>query len=170
MTASRNKLMIRGAVAIVLAAVSIFFYIANMDLVQKNKKMLKYIKNEAVYQQDLSNLKAAESLFTAYIIPLEAKPDLEKIKDAHIDTLLRLVGQNRLQLDAYRPEVEPAQDGTTIFRYHLTMSGDFVDVLRFFYALQAESKYMVIPKYDIKFNADRSVQVGVTVEIIGIQG
>ena len=158
------------AAAAVLAIIAAVLFYMNKNLMLENKKMIKYIKNEAVFKQDLENLRKSEDLFSRYIIRIKkgGKADLEKIKADYFNELLRLIETSNLKVDSYRSEIEE-KDGFVIFRYDITIVGDFVRVVGFFSRLRKQSAYVYIDKYVAELHREKMIRMALTVEIPGFE-
>lgn len=158
-----------GAAAAAVIIASVLFYM-NKSLVHRNTKMIKYIKNEAAFKQDLENLKKSEALFSRYIAPIKNsdKAELERIKSGYIDELLRFIETSGLKVDSYRSEIEN-KDGFVIFKYDITIVGEFVKVIQFFSRLQEEAKYIFAAKYIIERHRETLTRMALTVEIVGLE-
>lgn len=166
-----KEVVIKGVLVLVLTVAAFGFYYIDKNLVKENQKMIKYIKNEEVFKRNLDILKENENLFRKYIIALEpraADAELEKIKSGYIDDLLNIIRKQEIQVDSYRSEIEK-KDGFVIFKYDITIIGDFVRVLRFFNRLMDGYKHIYVTRYDIRMNVNTLVRLGMTVEIMGME-
>jgi len=163
-------MIIKIAAAVVLLVIAAVLFYVNKNLMRENKKMMKYIKNEAAFKQDLANLKKSEDLFSQYIVRIKkgSKADREKIKSDYINELLGLVETGKLKVDSYRSQVEES-DGFVIFKYDITIVGDFVQAIGFFSRLRKEAKYIYVDKYAIELHLEKFVRMALTVEIVGVE-
>jgi len=167
----QKGLVIRTALVLVLAVIAVLLFVANKDLLKDNRKMIKYIKNQEVFKRDLKHLRTSENLLEKYIVKIDknaADADLEKIKSGYIDDLLDIIKKADLQVDSYRSEIEKSEE-FVIFKYNITIVGEFIRVLRFFYRLQEQAKYMYVSRYDIRLHVRTKVRLGLTVDIIGVK-
>lgn len=163
-------MIIKIAAAVVLVVIAAVLFYVNKSLMRENKKMIKYIKNEEAFKQDLDNLRKSEGLFSQYIVRIKKgnKADREKVKSDYINELLQLVETSNLKVDSYRSQIEE-KDGFVIFKYNITIVGDFVQAIRFFSRLQKEAKYIYIAKYNIELYLEKSTRMALTVEIVGVE-
>jgi hypothetical protein len=164
-------LMIKIAVVLVLTLIAFLLFYSNKNRVKENQKMIKYIRGEAVFKQDLQRLTASESLFEQYIVKIEKNADdadLEKIKSGYIDDLLGMIKKTDLQVDSYRSEIEK-KEGFVIFRYDITIVGEFIQVLRFFNRLLEDAHHIFVSRYDIRMHINTLIRMGLTVDIIGME-
>ena len=71
-------------------------------------------------------------------------------------------------MDSYRSEIEKSEE-FVIFKFNITIVGEFIQVLRFFHRLREQAKYMYISSYDIRLHIKTDIRLGLTVHIIGVQ-
>jgi hypothetical protein len=164
-------LVIKIAVVLVLALAAFLLFYTNQHRVKENQKMLKYIKNEAAFKQELAQLRANESQFEKYIVKLDNKTadaDLEKIKSGYIDDLLGMIKKDNLQVDSYRSEIEK-KEGLVIFKYDITIVGEFIQALYFFNRLLEQHHHIFVSRYDIRLHINTLIRMGLTVDIIGME-
>ena len=164
-------LLIKIAVVLTLILIAFLLFYSNQNRIKENQKMIKYIKNEAVFKQDLHQLRTSEDQYEKYIINIEkntAAADLEKIKSGYNDDLLGMIKKNNLQVDSYRSEIEK-KEGFVIFRYDITIVGEFIQVLRFFNWLLEQAPYIFVSRYDIRLHINTLIRMGLTVDIIGME-
>lgn len=167
----QKGLVIKIVLVLVLAVIAVLLFAANKDLLKENRKMIKYIKNQEVYQQDLKQLRTSENQLEKYVVQIgenAADADLEKTKSGYIDDLLDIIKKNDLQVDSYRSEIEKSED-FVIFKYNITIVGEFIQVLRFFHHLLDQAKYMYVSSYDIRLHIKTDIRLGLTVHIIGVK-
>lgn len=163
--------MIKLMLVLVLVVIALLLSQANKDLMKENRKMIKYIKNQEVFHRDLKLMRKSESLLEKYIVKIgknTADADLEKIKSGYIDDLLDTIKKNDLEVDSYRSEVQKSE-GFVIFKYDITIVGDFIQVIRFFYRLLDQFKHIYVSRYDIRLHIRAKVRLGLTVEILGVE-
>ncbi|UCH94037.1 MAG: hypothetical protein JSV88_27740 [Candidatus Aminicenantes bacterium] len=164
-------LIIKVAMVLVLSIIAVLLFYTNKDLMKKNQKMIKYIKNEEVFKRELMHLKKSENQFEKYIVKVgknAANADLEKIKSGYIDELLDMIKKDNLQVDSYRSEIQES-DGFAIFKYNITIVGDFIQVLRFLNRLLEQTRHIYVSRYDIRLHISTLVRMGLTVDIIGME-
>ena len=163
--------IIKASLMLVLLVIALLLFYANEDLMKENRKMIKYIKNQEVFQRDLEQLRKSEGLLEKYFIKIgknKSDADLEKIKSGYIDQLLARVKKSDLQVDSYRSEMEKSR-GFVIFKYNVTIVGEFVQLLRFFYRLLDQAKHIYVSRYDIRLHLKTKIRMGLAVEIIGME-
>ncbi len=167
----QKSLIIKIVLVLVLALIALLLFFANKDLLKENRKMIKYIKNQEVFKRDLKHLRTSENQLEKYIVKIgenAVDADLEKIKSGYIDDLLDIIKKNDLQVDSYRSEIEKSE-GFVIFKYNITIVGEFIQVLRFFHRLLDQAKYIYVSRYDIRLHVRTKVRLGLTVDIIGVK-
>lgn len=167
----QKGLIIKISLVLVLAVIAVLLFAANKDLLNENRKMIKYIKNQEVFKQDLKHLRTSENQLEKYLVKIEenaSDADLEKIKSGYIDDLLEIIKKNDLQVDSYRSEIEKSED-FVIFKYNITIVGEFIRVLRFFHRLHEQAKYMYVSGYDIRLHIKTDIRLGLTIHIIGVK-
>lgn len=167
----QKGLIIKIALVLVLAIIAVLLFFANRDLVKENWKMIKYIKNQEVFKRDLKHLRTSENQLEKYIVKIgknAADADLEKIKSGYIDDLLDIIKKSDLQVDSYRSEIEKSE-GYVIFKYNITIVGEFIQVLRFFHRLLDQAKHIYVSRYDIRLHIKTKIRLGLTVDIIGVK-
>jgi hypothetical protein len=167
----QKGLIIRISLVLVLAVIAVLLFASNKDLLNENRKMIKYIKNQEVFKQDLKHLRTSENQLEEHLVKIgknASDADLEKIKSGYIDDLLEIIKENDLQVDSYRSEIEKSED-FVIFKYNITIVGEFIRVLRFFYRLLEQAKYMYVAGYDIRLHIKTDIRLGLTVHIIGVK-
>ena len=164
-------LMIKIAVVLALTLIALLLFYSNKNRVKENQKMIKYIRSEAVFKQDLHRLNTSESQFEKYIVKIDknaADGDLEKIKSGYIDDLLGMIKKGNLQVDSYRSEIEK-KEGFVIFKYDITIVGELIQVLHFFNRLLEEAHHIFVSRYDIRLHVNTLIRMGLTVDIIGME-
>jgi hypothetical protein len=167
----QKGLIIKIVLVLVLAVIAVLLFAANKDLLKENRKMIKYIKNQEAYQRDLKLLRTSENQLEKYFVKIgenATDADLEKIKSGYIDNLLDIIKKNDLQVDSYRSEIEKSED-FVIFKYNITIVGEFIRVIRFFHRLLDQAKYMYVYSYDIRLHIKTDIRLGLTVHIIGVK-
>jgi len=167
----QKGLVIKMVSVVVLAVIAVFLFAANKGLWRENRKMVKYIKNQEVYKASLKALGTSENQLEKYIVKIgenASDADLEKIKSGYIDELLDIIKKTELQVDSYRSEIEKSED-FVIFKYNITIVGDFIQVLRFFHRLQEQASYMYVSGYDIRLHIKTNIRLGLAVDIIGVK-
>lgn len=167
----QKGLVIKIVLVLVLAVIAVLLFLTNKDLLKENRKMIKYIKNKEVFKQELKHLRTSENQLEKYLVKIErnaSDADLEKIKSGYIDDLLDIIKKNDLQVDSYRSEIEKSE-GFVIFKYNITIVGEFIQVLRFFYRLLDQAKYIYVSRYDIRLHIKTKIRLGLTVDIIGVK-
>ncbi len=167
--ATQKSMLAKLAVTVVLLITAITLFYMNANLAADNKKMIKRINKEAAIKRNYSSLQSCESLFTPLTVKLGAKPDLEKMKSDYMDYLNQSVQKSNVTVDSFRSEIEE-KDGYTLFKYSLSILGDFPDVIRFFFQLNQEAKHIFVERYDIKLHEEKSVRMALRVEIVGVPG
>lgn len=170
-TAGFKGMIVKIVVVLALALVAAVLFFMNKNLVRENKKMIKYIKNEGAFKQDLNNLKESEDIFSQYIVRVEKgnNADRERIKSDYINQLLQLIDTNGLKVDSYRSGIEE-KDGFVIFRYNVTIVGEFVRAIVFFSRLREQAKYIYVDKYAAELHRETLIRMALTVEIVGVEG
>jgi hypothetical protein len=167
----QKSLIIKIVLVLVLAVIAVLLFAANKGLLKENRKMIKYIKNQEAYQRDLKLLRTSENQLEKYSVKIgenATDADLEKIKSGYIDDLLDIIKKNDLQVDSYRSEIEKSED-FVIFKYNITIVGEFIQVIRFFHRLLDQAKYMYVSSYDIRLHIKTDIRLGLTVHIIGVK-
>lgn len=163
-----RAILVKAALAVLLAVVSVFLLLTEQGLVRENKKMLKLIKNEEKLRRNFSKLQESEAIFAQYYVPLDSQSDLEKIKADTIAGLMKIIEANNLKVDSYRSEVEEAGE-FTLFKYNLTIVGVYPDVVRFFSLLAQDAGNIYVTGYTIKLHIETSVRMGLQVELLGVR-
>jgi len=165
----QRGLIIKVILVLCLAVIAVLLFYLNKDLMKNNKKMIKYIKNEDIFKRDLHRLKKYEGQLAEYITKIDkdaSASDLEKIKSGYIDELLDVIKADDLQVDSYRSEIEKS-DGFVIFKYNITIVGEFLQLLRFFNHLLERWKHIFVSGYDIRLHVKSKIRIGLTVNVIG---
>ncbi len=165
----QQTFILKILLVIVLAAAAVFLVYTNKSLVRENKKMIKFINNEQVFQQNLEALETNKTRFAKYVIDIKSGTDLEKIKADYINQLLRLVEISGLKVDSYRSGIEK-KDGFVVFKYNVTIVGDFVRAIRFFSLMRKEAPHIYVARYDIRLHLEKLTRMGLTLEIVAVEG
>lgn len=165
-----RTLRIKIILVLALILFSLFMWDANGELMQENQKKYKYIRSEESIRARFDEMVTAKERFAKFTIPIAGDVDTEKIKSDYITLLLDMVGKNNLKTDSYRSEVEE-QDGFVMFKYNITIIGDFFDILKFFNRLPGlpKGRYFYIRSYDIKLHQETRVRMGLRVEVPGVR-
>jgi hypothetical protein len=163
-----EKKLILKLIAIFFMVIAIFLlFSTNKSLVSENKKMVKLIRNEKNIRSQFEKIKQNEELFYyKYILAIDKDTDLEKIKSNYINYLLELMKEKKLKVDSYRSEIKE-EGNFKIFKYNISVYGDFIDVIGFFYRLREKYKYIYVKDYVIKLSGDKFVRMGLKLEIVG---
>jgi len=163
-----HPLITKGAIALLLAILAFIFFQINQDLVKANRKMLKYIKNEDAFKQNLLFLRKNVSQFAPYIVSISGKgaQDLEKEKSLYMNQLLDLAKGNELKVDSYNTEIDDKEGTFVTFRYQISLIGDFVRIIQFFSQIQKETRHIYIRSYEIRKHVRDNVRLGMTAEVV----
>ncbi len=162
-----EKKLILKLIAIFLMVFAIFLlFSTNKSLVSENKKMVKLIRNEKNLRNQFEKIKQNEELFCKYILAIHKDTDLEKIKSNYINYLLELMKEKKLKVDSYRSEIKE-EGNFKIFKYNISVYGNFIDVIGFFYRLREKYKYIYVKDYVIKLSGDKFVRMDLKLEIVG---
>ena len=167
----QKGLILKVAGVLILVVIAVLLFYLNKDLIKKNQKMIKYIKNEEVFKEDLLRLQKHEGVLAEFITKIEpnaSDADLEKIKSGYIDELLDKIKADDMQVDSYRSEIEKS-DGFVIFKYNITIVGEFLQLLRFFSHLLEQSKHIYVSGYDIRLHVNTKIRLGLAINIIGME-
>lgn len=162
-------LVVKAGLSLLLAVLSAGLFLAAVDTLAKNRKMLRYLKNEAVYRTHLESLRKSKETFATYVKRLETGADNGKIKSEYNTQLLQVITDNKLKIDSYRSEIEEEEGGFIAFKYNVTVEGDFLDVIALFTALRVSLPEMYVDKYDIKVHLEDLVRVGFRAAVIGVR-
>ncbi len=173
--AVQGRLLLKVALAALILFFAVQLFYTNQDLAAQNKKMAKYIDNEAAFRRNQKALQKSEALFSRYMVKVdlptgsdeERANSLEKVKSQYIDQLLQLVKSSNLRVDSYRSEVESKED-FVLFKYNVTLLGDFVEIIGFFNRMGTESPFVLVKEYNMKMHLGKQVRMALRVEVVGV--
>ena len=162
-----EKKLVLKLITIFLMFLAIFLiFSTNKSLVSENKKMVKLIRNEKNLRNQFEKINQNEDLYYTGLPAIDKDTDLEKIKSNYINYLLELMKEKKLKVDSYRSEIKE-EGNFKIFKYNISIYGDFIDVIGFFYRLRGKYKYIYVKDYVIKLSGDKFVRMGLKLEIVG---
>jgi hypothetical protein len=169
MQRGQKQFIIKIVLVVLLIVTAIILAYSNGQLLQDNKKMIKFINNEEVFKQNLKGLQESEAGIAKNILIIPKDADLEKIKGEYINRLMQMVQRSDLKVDSYRSEIEK-KDGFVVFKYNVTIVGDFVQALHFFSLLGNEATNAYVSRYDFQLHQEKMIRLGLTVEVLGAEG
>lgn len=161
----RGPLFSKVVVSLLLLVAAVLLVQGNLELIRENRRMVKFIKNQNVFEGNLAALQKSEESFKRLIIPLEKDADSEKMKADHINRLLAVVKSAGMKMDSYNSETLE-HDGWVIFRHNVTIVGDFVRALYFFAQLRERAPHIYVARYDIRRYQEDQVRLGLIVEVV----
>ncbi len=123
-------------------------------------------QREATITNRFENLKAEAEKMRALVLPLQPGDDLEKIKNRYINDVMNILKQFNLKVDSYRSEVAQ-EDGFQLFKYNVSVLGDFLDVIRFFNIVGKRFPFLYVDNYIIKLHGEKFVRIDLKLEILG---
>jgi hypothetical protein len=162
----RRKLLGKIGMILLLIIACAALYLACLGVEGQNRKMMKLNRNEANLLQQNKALKNSAKQFARSIFPLEAGADLEKIKTRYINDVMNVLKQFNLKVDSYRSEVA-AEDGFQLFKYNVSVLGDFIDVIRFFNTIGRRMPFLFVRNYNIKLHGEKFVRMDLMLDIVG---
>lgn len=177
-------LTIKILIAILLGAALFFMFQTNREQITKNHKMIKHIRNETRFKQNLAHLAINKTTLAKYVADISKKnkndTDLEKLKSDYMNDLLQLVKSSDLKVDSYNSMILKSGEadnethldipqGCVLFRYDISVVGDFIQVLRFFSLLHENTRVFRVRGYDIRQHMGKFVRLILNAEIIGVE-
>ena len=162
----RRKLLGKIGLIVLLMIAGVSLYLACLSVEGQNRKMMKLNRNEANLQQQNKTLKNSAARFSRLILPLDAGADLEKIKTRYINDVMNILKQFNLKVDSYRSEVA-VEDGFQLFKYNVSVLGDFLDVIRFFNTIGQRMPFLFVRNYNIKLHGEKFVRMDLKLDIVG---
>ena len=162
----RRKLTGKIGMILLLVAACVLLYLACLGVEAQNRKMMRLNRNEANVQEQHKILKQSLQRFAQVVLPLQADTDLEKIKSRYINDVMNILKQFNLKVDSYRSEVA-AEDGFQLFKYNVSVLGDFIDVIRFFNSIGRRMPFLYVRNYNIKLHGEKFVRMDLKFDIIG---
>ncbi len=163
---NHKKIVIKILILFLLLIIYMSMFLLTNKIINKNTKMLKYINSGVKIEQNYSNLKSTEKLFSKYILKINNKILLEKTKADYINLILNEIKNNNLENISYQSDLSE-KDGFIILKYNVTVIGDFINLINFFSTLKKKNKSIYIKKYDIKLNGDKWIRASIVIEVLG---
>lgn len=164
----QQQFIVKIVLVVLLVVMAVGFVLANRHLLTQNKKMMRYIANQEVFRQAQKSLEESENRFANATIPITSGTDVETLKNEKVNQLLNVISMNQLTVESYRSEIEK-KDGFVIFKIDITLTGDFVQVLRFFSLLRGEAPFAYVTQYNIQLHMEKFVRMGLMLEIVGLE-
>ncbi len=162
-----KPVLLKLGLAVLLVILSLVLYFTNRDLMAENQRMLKFIKNEKRIQAEFDGMIDAEDAFAKFVVPLNETNNRDKVKADNISLLMKIIEKNKLKVDSYHSEVEES-DGFVIFKYNVTIMGNFIDSLQFFHRLPKEAPHIYVTTYDIGLHLETMTRMALRVEVVGV--
>lgn len=162
----RRRLLGKIGLILLLIVACVALYLACVTVEGQNRKMMKLNRNEANLVQQNQLLKNSAKTFSRSILPLEPGADLEKIKTRYINDVMTVLKQFNLKVDSYRSEVVE-EDGFQLFKYNVSVLGDFIDVIRFFNTTGQRMPFLFVRNYNIKLHGEKFVRMDLKFDIVG---
>lgn len=162
----RRRWTVKIAVILLLAVGAVVMFLMDLAAIAVNKKMMDITRREASITHRYENIKTEAEQIRALVLPLTPDADLEKIKNRYINDVMNVLTQFNLKVDSYRSEVAEA-DGFQLFKYNVSVLGDFVDVIRFFNVVGKRFPFLYVDNYIIKLHGEKFVRMDLKMEILG---
>jgi hypothetical protein len=161
-----KRIIIKLIIFFVLLLCIFFMDLMNLNIKEKNEKMIRFIKSEEQFKLENVMLKKRAKHFNKYYLKINKSDDLDNIKSTYMNKIIELFFRYKLRADSYNAQVKKKQDFVT-FSFVVSAFGDYKDTIKLFIHMYRKHKYMYIKQFDLQKSGANLIRIDLSIDILG---